>query len=207
MFSSLPLEKSSTTRTCAPRASSASTRFEPMKDAPPVTRTLLPFQIFASWRFGAGCVFDDSDEFIKLGYSSIFLGGLEGAVTHRSETNWIISESSDGRSDPGGIVGISDETAIVFADNAGGVSFLRRNHKDGPARRENRIEFTRNDDAAESAPNRDDVEVASGHDVWDLLPRTKWKEADCRRNAALIFHARAIRAIPYKDQLHAVAIK
>ena len=39
-FSRRPVERSSTTVTSSPRASSASTRFEPMKPAPPVTRAL-----------------------------------------------------------------------------------------------------------------------------------------------------------------------
>src|SRR3990172_1407665 len=44
MFSILPLLRSSTTRTAAPRSTSASTKCEPMKDAPPVTRTLRLLQ-------------------------------------------------------------------------------------------------------------------------------------------------------------------
>ena len=43
-FSTRPLLRSSTTRTRAPRSTSASTRWEPMNEAPPVTRTVLPFQ-------------------------------------------------------------------------------------------------------------------------------------------------------------------
>ena len=37
-----PVERSSTTVTSSPRASSASTRFEPMKPAPPVTKDFSP---------------------------------------------------------------------------------------------------------------------------------------------------------------------
>ena len=38
-FARLPVEKLSSTRTSSPRSSSARTRFEPMKPAPPVTST------------------------------------------------------------------------------------------------------------------------------------------------------------------------
>src|SRR5262249_21935723 len=57
MFSRLPLLRLSTTRTRAPRSTSASTRWEPMNDAPPVTSTRLPFQ---SIRGISLCSFNDS---------------------------------------------------------------------------------------------------------------------------------------------------
>ena len=44
IYSYLPVLRSSTTRTMAPRDTSASTRLEPMNEVPPVTRTCLPFQ-------------------------------------------------------------------------------------------------------------------------------------------------------------------
>src|SRR5438876_2913218 len=44
ILSRFPLLRLSTTRTRAPRSTSASTRWEPMNEAPPVTRTVLPFQ-------------------------------------------------------------------------------------------------------------------------------------------------------------------
>ncbi len=40
-FSRLPVERSSTTVTSSPRSSRASTMFEPMNPAPPVTRVLM----------------------------------------------------------------------------------------------------------------------------------------------------------------------
>jgi len=45
MFFSLPLLRSSTMRTLAPRSIRASTRLEPMNDAPPVTKTSQLFQV------------------------------------------------------------------------------------------------------------------------------------------------------------------
>ncbi len=47
-FSRRPVERSSTTVTSSPRASRASTRFEPMKPAPPVTKHLIRRRSYAS---------------------------------------------------------------------------------------------------------------------------------------------------------------
>jgi hypothetical protein len=52
MFSRLPVEKLSSTRTFSPRFTSSSTMLEPMNPAPPVTKKEDGLTVLEDWRFG-----------------------------------------------------------------------------------------------------------------------------------------------------------
>src|ERR1700722_6611098 len=105
MLLSLPLVRSSTTCTRAPLSSRESTRCEPIKDAPPVTRTFLLFQIGASVFF-ARHFFHDLNESFEFVYSSIFSGGFPGATAHFDKFGGVISQIPDRRSHGCRIIGV-----------------------------------------------------------------------------------------------------
>src|SRR5690348_11384122 len=126
MFSRRPLDTSSTTRTCAPREISASTRFEPMNDAPPVTNAFLCCQISASRRVRSRRFFDDPCEFFKLRYSSIFFSGFTGTFTHDLEATRVTSERANGRGNVGGAIRVSDKATFILANYTSHIALLWR---------------------------------------------------------------------------------
>src|ERR1700680_373586 len=126
MFSTFPLVRSSTTRTWAPRATSASTRCEPMNDAPPVTRTFFRLQMMPS--SGPGGFFDHLHEPLEFRYSSITPSGFPRAPPHLCQLFMVFTQRADRLRNPGGIVRVGNSAAARFANDPRGVAFLRGDH-------------------------------------------------------------------------------
>src|SRR5277367_2342420 len=199
MFSSLPLVRSSTTCTRAPRASKASTRCDPIKDAPPVTSTFLRSQMASPIPLGCR-FFHNFGEALEFIHCSIFSCGFPGAAAHFSETCGIAAQLANCGGHGCGIVRIGREPASGFNDNARRIARRSSHSEYRTPRRENRIELAWNHHALESPAHGDDMQIAGHHHVRYLLDGPERQKANVRRIRRGCFQRSAVCSTPYEHQ-------
>src|SRR5579863_9222885 len=180
MFSILPLVRSSTTWTRAPRSTKASTRCDPMNEVPPVTRTFLRSQMMASVFF-ASRFFHNFNEAVKFVHSNIFFRGFPGATAHFREPCGTGAQLANGGSHRGWVVRISCQTAPGFNDDARRVAIRSGHGEHGASRRENGVKFARHDHALEASAHSDYVQIARHHDVRQLLDGPERQKTNVRQ--------------------------
>src|SRR4029077_16977675 len=139
MFSTFPLVSSSTMRTWAPRATSASTRCEPINDAPPVTRTFLRLQMVPS--SSSRGFFHHLHKPLEFRYSSISPRCFPRTPSHCRKLLRIFTQRAHRLRNPGRIVRIGNGTAPRIANDPRRVAFRGSDHQDGPAGGKNGVEL------------------------------------------------------------------